>query len=74
MDQNILNIDRILEEKRNSLSNKLIDLKKDYNILIINKVNDMSVIKNSLLKQIDVLTELINIIKDKIKLIQQSEL
>jgi hypothetical protein len=61
----------LLEEKRESLSAKLKQLKNDYLMIIGSKVQDKSVLKNSLLKQIEVLSELINTVKIKIGLIQQ---
>ena len=52
---------------------KLKNLKEDYTNIINSNINDTDVIKISLLKQIEVLIELINTIKLKINLIQQSE-
>ena len=66
-------MDKKLEEKKDILSLKLKNLKEDYTNIINSKINDTEVIKISLLKQIEVLIELINTIKLKINLIQQSE-
>jgi hypothetical protein len=49
------------------------NLKGDYLKVLNSNVNDTNFIKNSLIKQIEVLTELINTLKIKINLIQQSE-
>jgi hypothetical protein len=66
-------MDKKLEEKREGLSAKLEQLKNDYLMIIRSNIQEKGVIKNSLLKQIDVLVELINTVKIKINLIQQIE-
>ena len=66
-------MDKKLEDKKDILSSKLRSLKEDYTNIINSNINDAEVIKISLLKQIEVLIELINTIKLKINLIQQSE-
>ena len=71
--QNMILMDKKLEEKKDILSLKLKNLKDDYTNIINSNINDTEVIKISLLKQIEVLIELINTIKLKINLIQQSE-
>ncbi len=63
----------MLEDKRDSLSEKLFNLKDDYLKIMSSNVNDTDVIKHSLISQIEVLTELINTIKVKINLLQQAE-
>ena len=66
-------MDRQLEAKKDSLSLKLFHLKEDYLKMKDSNIHDTNIIKNSLMKQIEVLTELINTIKIKINLIQQTE-
>jgi hypothetical protein len=62
-----------LEEKRESLSAKLEQLRIGYLNIINSGVQDKMMIRTSLLKQIEVLVELINTVKMKINLIQQLE-
>jgi hypothetical protein len=66
-------MDKKLEEKRDTLSVKLQQLKSEYLMIINSNCQDKQVIKNSLLKQIEVLVELINTVKIKLSLIQQLE-
>jgi hypothetical protein len=72
-DKNMIIMDKKIEEKKDILSLKLKNLKEDYTNIINSNIKDTEVIKISLLKQIEVLIELINTIKLKINLIQQSE-
>jgi hypothetical protein len=65
--------DKRLEEKTETLSVQLGRLKNDYLSIISSKHQDKNLIRNSLLKQIELLVELINTIKVKINLIQQVE-
>jgi hypothetical protein len=71
--EELFHMDKKLEEKRELLSVKLEQLKNDYLMIIRSNIQDKGVIKNSLLKQIEVLVELINTVKIKINLIQQIE-
>jgi hypothetical protein len=63
----------MLDGEKDSLSVKLFNLKEDNLKMINSYVNDTIIIKNSIIKQREVLTDLINTIKTKINLIQQSQ-
>ena len=66
-------MNKSLEDKRDSLSEKLFKLKEDYVKIISSNMDDTDVIKHSLINQIDLLTELIHTIKISINLFQQAE-
>jgi hypothetical protein len=68
-----MELDKQLDLKKNILSEKFCQLKEEYRRLISLNINDPNIVKISLINQIEILTELINTIKMKINLIQNTE-